>query len=370
MKATDFIARFEQFCPPELVMPDDPVGLQIGSLDKDVQKILVSLDVRPEVVAEAIEKKIDLIIVKHPPIFRKIGSITDTSPQTQMYIDLIKHDVAVYCAHTNMDIIHNGLNDWFCEALGLDVVDYMEQTHTFYALKMQIYLPAESVTAFREALKKSGIGTIGDYTGCSFAGQGSGYFTPTDLAHPFVGSLGKEEATPEVKLEFNFWPEQTADVLKIIRDVHPYEEPVYDYFTDLSCPKTFGIGRMANLKEVMTLTDFTALVKKTFDLDGVRLISHEPNKLVKKIAICGGSAAKFYPSALKKNADCYITGDVDYHTGHDMIADGLSVIDAGHTIEKLCIPKLSALFETWKAENNWEVDIVPSEVNTNPFTYK
>ena len=62
----------------------------------------------------SVAQKVDLILVKHPPIFRPVASITDASPQTKMYLDLIQHQIAVYCAHTNMDIIENGLNDWFC----------------------------------------------------------------------------------------------------------------------------------------------------------------------------------------------------------------------------------------------------------------
>ena len=44
---------------------EDPVGLHIGTLDKPIENVMVTLDVRPEVVAEAIEKQVDLIIVKH-----------------------------------------------------------------------------------------------------------------------------------------------------------------------------------------------------------------------------------------------------------------------------------------------------------------
>ena len=54
----------------------DPVGLHIGTLDKPIENVMVTLDVRPEVVAEAIEKQVDLIIAKHPPIFRPVKRLT------------------------------------------------------------------------------------------------------------------------------------------------------------------------------------------------------------------------------------------------------------------------------------------------------
>ena len=114
IKAQDFIKKFESYCPQWLAEEGDPVGLHIGTLDKPIQRVMMTLDVRPEVVAEAIEKKIDLLIAKHPPIFRPVKRLITDSPQEKMYADLLKHDIAVYAAHTNMDIIEDGLNDWFC----------------------------------------------------------------------------------------------------------------------------------------------------------------------------------------------------------------------------------------------------------------
>ena len=49
-------------------------------------------------------------------------------PQNQIYIDLIKHDIAVYVSHTNIDIVDNGLNDWFCQMLGIDETTYLQET--------------------------------------------------------------------------------------------------------------------------------------------------------------------------------------------------------------------------------------------------
>lgn len=57
IKAQDFIKKFESYCPQWLTEEGDPVGLHIGTLDKPIQRVMMTLDVRPEVVAEAIEKK-------------------------------------------------------------------------------------------------------------------------------------------------------------------------------------------------------------------------------------------------------------------------------------------------------------------------
>ncbi|MCZ1224180.1 Nif3-like dinuclear metal center hexameric protein, partial [Enterococcus faecium] len=104
-----FIQKFESYCPQWLAEEGDPVGLHIGTLDKPIQRVMMTLDVRPEVVEEAIKKKIDLLIAKHPPIFRPVKRLVTDQPQEKMYADLLKHDIAVYAAHTNMDIIWDGL---------------------------------------------------------------------------------------------------------------------------------------------------------------------------------------------------------------------------------------------------------------------
>ncbi len=54
-------------------------------------------------------------------------------------------------------------------------------------------------------------------------------------------------------------------------------------------------------------------------MDGLRVIAKDDTKMIQRVAICGGSGEKFYHDALRKQADVYITGDVYYHTAHDII---------------------------------------------------
>ena len=128
MLASEVIRVYEAFCPQEFSMEGDSRGLQIGTLDKETQRVMVALDIREETVAEAVEKGVDLIIVKHAPIFRPIKDLVASHPQNQIYIDLIKHDIAVYVSHTNIDIVDNGLNDWFCQMLGIEETTYLQET--------------------------------------------------------------------------------------------------------------------------------------------------------------------------------------------------------------------------------------------------
>lgn len=127
MKASDIIMCYEKYCPRELSMEGDISGLQIGRLDADVKRVMITLDVRETTVAEAIAKKVDLIITKHAPIFKPLKNLIATA-QNQIYFDLIKNDIAVYVSHTNIDIVPDGLNDWFCERLGITDTERLTPT--------------------------------------------------------------------------------------------------------------------------------------------------------------------------------------------------------------------------------------------------
>ncbi len=87
------------------------------------------------------------------------------------------------------------------------------------------------------------------------------------------------------------------------------------------------------------------------------------------MAVLGGDGGKFFKLAQQKGADVYVTGDVYYHTGHDMIAAGLPVIDPGHHIESICKPKLTTLFNQWQTQYQWPIEVVASTLNTDPFTF-
>lgn len=370
MIVADFIERFEAYCPPSLAEEGDPIGLQIGDRNAVVKKILVTLDVRPQVVAEAIAAGVDLIFAKHPLIFRPAKTITTDNPQTKMYLDLIQHQIAVYVAHTNLDIVPNGLNDWFCEALEIQETDYLTPTHTKKFYKLQTFVPVSHTTILRDALANVGAGVLGAYQGCAFTSAGTGYFTPNVEAKPFSGTKNQPSAVPEEKLEVSFPEELLAMVVETVWQHHPYEEPVLDIFLDEGKRENYGLGRVGNLATPIPLADFIQRVKKTFAVPTVKVIANDPQQMVQRIAICGGSGEKFYPDAIRQHADVYITGDVYYHTAHDMEALGLTVIDPGHYIESFCKEKLVRLFNSWQLEKEEDLTIVASKVNTNPFSFQ
>lgn len=366
----ELVTKFENYAPQSLAEEGDPIGLHVGTLDKPVSKILVTLDVRPEVVQEAIENHVDFIFAHHPPIFRPLKDLNSDAPQNKMYHDLIKHDITVYAAHTNLDITKNGMNDWLAEAIGLTDTEVMTETKREYHKKLAVMVPLENAAEVRNALTSAGAGQIGtNYIHCSYTLEGTGRFTPVSGADPTIGEVGQEEQLTEVKIEVVVPHRLVDQVVDALIESHPYEEPAFDVYTLENLFESYGLGRVGYLPEAVPFHVFAQKMKDVFQVEGLRYVAADENQLIQRVAVCGGDGGKFYADALEKNADVYITGDVYYHVGHDMLADGLSVIDPGHHIEEICKPKLAELFAKWKAEEQWDVEIKQSALNTDPFQF-
>ncbi len=90
-----------------------------------------------------------------------------------------------------------------------------------------------------------------------------------------------------------------------------------------------GLGKVGDLPEPMTYSDFAEKVKTVFDLSDVRCYG-SGNPKIRRAAVCGGSGKSLLDDALASGADVFVTGDIDYHTGTDAFAKGIRIIDAGH----------------------------------------
>ena len=104
----------------------------------------------------------------------------------------------------------------------------------------------------------------------------------------------------------------------------------------------------------------------------MRLVAYEEadlKRVIERVAICGGSGQSFYPEAIAKGAQVYITGDIYYHTAQEMLTEGLLALDPGHHIEVLFTEKLKEKLDTWNAEEGWELEILASQAWTNPFRH-
>jgi hypothetical protein len=96
--------------------------------------------------------------------------------------------------------------------------------------KLVVFVPAEALDAVRDAVFAAGAGQIGEYERCSWYAEGTGTFFGGESTDPSVGKKGREERVPELRLETVYPVEREAEVVRALRQAHPYEEPAFDLY--------------------------------------------------------------------------------------------------------------------------------------------
>ena len=119
MYIKEIISLIEDYAPLKLQASFDNSGLLCGDPERELTSILLCIDVTEEVVKEAIDKGHNLIISHHPLIFSGLKHITPATYVERCVIDAIKHDITIYAAHTNMDVVANGVSGRMADKLDL-----------------------------------------------------------------------------------------------------------------------------------------------------------------------------------------------------------------------------------------------------------
>ncbi|AXF54707.1 Nif3-like dinuclear metal center hexameric protein [Salicibibacter kimchii] len=366
--ARDVAALLEKWSPQHLAMEGDPVGLMLGSLEKKVKKVLVTLDVTEAVVAEAVEKRTDLIISHHPLLFMPLTEVDTSTPKGRVIQQCLQHDITVYTAHTNLDIAPGGVNDWLADAMEIKATKELVPTKKDQLYKLVAFVPEEDTDQVRWALGDAGAGHIGDYSHCTFNSEGTGTFVPGDETDPHIGNRGALTYVAEKKIETVVPESKLTQVLDVLGRAHPYEEPAYDLYPLGLEGESYGLGRVGTLATSMKLEKFASSLKEIFTVEGLRVVG-DLEQTVQTIAVIGGDGSKYWQQALAAGADVLVTGDVKFHTAQDAEAAGLALIDPGHHIEAIMKQALADRFAQDAQASGYQMKATASTVDTEPFTF-
>lgn len=209
---SDIFHALCEMAPLTLQMDFDNAGFLLGRKEAEVSRVLLSLDLTPAVVQEAVEQSAQLVITHHPLIFRPIRSVCN-----EKLLRLVENGIAVISMHTNLDIAHGGVNDVLLECLG-----------------------------------------------------GTG------------------------------------------------DEPLDDA----------GCGRIGELPQAMSMTDFAQHCKEMLQANGLRY--YDAGRPVQKLAVMGGAGGDCVNLAFDRGCDTYVTADIKYDRFLEAAELGLNLIDAGH----------------------------------------
>ncbi|MCF6466546.1 Nif3-like dinuclear metal center hexameric protein [Clostridium sp. Cult2] len=344
MKAIEIIKLLDKWASPYLIDEWDNTGFQIGDPEKEVTKVLVSLDLDREVFEQAVDERAQMIITHHPIIFKPLKSITKLSYKENLIYDIIREDIVVYNAHTNLDLATGGINDILANLLGIENVEPIKTAYEETLFKLVVFVPKDYAHVIRKVLGETGAGWIGNYSHCTYNTEGVGTFMPLEGTNPFIGESYVLEEVEEIRIETIVREKNLSQVLKEMIKNHPYEEVAYDVYPLKNKGKVYGYGRIGKIKET-SLLNYLDIIKERLKVENI-IVYGNHNKSVSKVAICGGSGSSFIYDAYVKGADIFITGDVKYHEAQYANELGLTIIDAGHYhTEKVILPRIKKYLE-------------------------
>src|SRR5688572_8247757 len=119
IKIKDVTHYLESWAPLNYQESYDNAGLLTGDPSAPVTGILVTLDCTEDVVEEAIQQGCNVIVAHHPILFKGLKKLTGSNYVERTLLKAIKHDVAIYAIHTNLDNLHTGVNRKISEKIGL-----------------------------------------------------------------------------------------------------------------------------------------------------------------------------------------------------------------------------------------------------------
>ncbi|MDR1984952.1 MAG: Nif3-like dinuclear metal center hexameric protein [Prevotellaceae bacterium] len=357
MKIKDVIQCIEDYAPLCYQEDFDNSGLIVGNAETETNSALLCVDITEEIIDEAISKKINFIISHHPVVFSGLKKITGQTSTQRIVAKAIKHDIALYAAHTNMDNIAGGVNTKICEKLNLTDCKILSPRKN-ELVKIAVYVPELYAEKIRNAMFDAGAGNIGAYSDCSFCTKGKGTFKAGENTKPFTGEKGKLHVEDEIKIEMIAPKNNLSEIKKAILKNHPYEEVAYDIYNVDNKYENAGSGMIGTLPKPMTHDEFYEMIKNVFSLKIIR--STKPvSKTISRVAVCGGAGSFLLHDAIANQADIFVSGDFKYHQFFDA-ENKITIADIGHfeseqfTTEIFCdiIKKNLSNFAAQIAEKN------------------
>lgn len=329
------VDALEAAYPPALAESWDQVGLVCGDPDAKVTKVAFALDCTQEVAERAVAAGAQMLVVHHPLLLRGVHSVAANTPKGKVIHTLLAGGCALFAAHTNADSARPGVSDKLAELVGITPGRPIKPVTLDGTDRWGVHVPPSAAADLKKALFEAGAGAIGNYRECAFSLDGTGEFTPVEGADPTDGAVGEHYTADEVRIEFVARARDRRRIVEKLREAHPYEEPAFDVVQmadtgDLD--KATGLGRIGELDEPMTLSEFTQQVANALPETawGVRAAG-DPEQIVRTVAVSSGSGDSFLADVTKLGVDVYVTSDLRHHPVDEHLrAGGPAVIDTAH----------------------------------------
>jgi dinuclear metal center YbgI/SA1388 family protein len=368
------VALLERRYDPRTADSWDRVGLVCGDPDEPVDRVLFAVDPVSAVVDEAIAADAQLVVTHHPLFLSGVHGVAADTYKGRVVHRLVRAGIGLLAAHTNADNARPGVSDAIAAALGIADTAPLEplEAEPDPVDKYVVFVPVGDTQALIDAMAAAGAGQIGDYDRAAFFSAGTGTFRPLAGANPTIGQIGQVEQVEESMLQMVAPRRRRAHVLAALRAAHPYEEPAFDVLPVAEVPTGRGGGRVGNLPEQMTLAAFAARVAATLPetVQGIRAAG-DPDRVVRRVAVCGGSGDSMLRAATASGADVYVTSDLRHHRASEHLeSGGCALVDVAHwAAEWMWLPQAAGLLERDAADAGFSLSTTVSTTVTDPWSF-
>ncbi len=368
MIANQIIKVLKDWAPQGAAWEKDNIGLQVGSGNTKLKNIFLTLDLTESSLEQAIKNDCNFIFTHHPLIFTPLQNLNfDKDTKNILIRKLVRNDITLFSAHTNLDFTKGGVSFQLAKTLGLKNIKFLRNQNS-NQVKVVVFVPTEFTSKVADSIFKAGGGIIGEYEKCSFTSNGTGTFQGSKFSNPAIGKKNNYETVNEQKLEalVNNW--QIDSVINAIKSVHPYEEPAIDIYPVKNYNVNFGAGAIGELPNKLSEKQFLSHVSQKLKTKALKYCVGK-RKAINTVAVCGGSCSEMWIEAVRKRADAFVTADIKYHTFQD--AEGqILFVDAGHfETEVVVLNEVKQRLKNFIIQMHEKTKVIQYKGSTNPIKF-
>jgi len=344
----EIIDYIESWVPLEYQEGYDNCGIIVGTSQSLVHGILITVDITEAVLTEAIKRNCNFIIAHHPLIFRPLKKLIEGNHVTCCIKQAIKNDLTIYALHTNLDNLHMGVNHALAQQIGIKKTKVLKPKANVLQ-KLTAVVTKTVAEQIMHILTKQTDNHILGLEAFTMQSTAQGNQTTNQQILTITGP--KHLITRSIHLISTHQPSFANNL-------------VYNVVPCSNVTPLIGAGIIGELPEPLQIMAFLQLLKDQFHVPMVKYAACK-EKLIQKVAVCGGAGIFLLPDALEQNADALVTADIKYHDFFES-QNRLLLVDIGHYESELCTKNLIYDKLSEKFSN---IVVLKCQENTNPVHY-